>query len=66
MVTIKAERSQGGVIEWNYDTPQQARRLWNAITKTGRAPDTDESLFNAAYFGPNNKPGMGPDKYWVA
>jgi hypothetical protein len=66
MVTIKAERSRGGTIEWNYDTPQQASRLWNAIIKSGRTPDTDESLFNAAYFGPKNNPGDGPDKYWVA
>ena len=66
MVTIKAVRSRGGIIEWNYDTPQQAARFWKKLTETGRTPDSDESLFNAAYFGPKNNPGDGPDKYWVA
>lgn len=66
MVTIKAVLSRGGTIEWNYDNHQQARRVWNAIIGTGRTPDTDESLINAAYFGPKNQPGSGPDKYWVA
>ncbi len=66
MVTIKAVRSRGGIIAWNYDTPQQAARLWKAIVAKGRTPDTDESLINAAYFGPKNNPGDGPDKYWAA
>ena len=71
MITIKALRSRGGVITWNCDTPQQAARLWKAIVKTGRTPDTDESLTNACYFGPDNNLGTknnrgdGPDKYWV-
>ena len=67
MVTIKAVRScDGGVIEWNYDKPQQCARFWKKLTETGCAPDTGESLIRAFYFGPKNKPGMGPDKAWMS
>lgn len=66
MVTIKAVRSRGGIITWNYDTPQQAAKFWKKLVENGRAPDTDESLINAAYFGPKNNPGDGPDKYWAS
>ena len=41
-------------------------RPWKQICETGRTHDTNESLVNAAYFGPKNNPGDGPDKYWAA
>jgi hypothetical protein len=66
MVTIKAVRSRGGLIEWNYDNARQAAKAWKHISTTGRTHDTNESLYNAAYFGPANNPGDGPDKYWAA
>lgn len=50
MITIKALRSRGGIIEWNYDTPQQVARFWRALIDTGRTPDTGESLESAVYF----------------
>lgn len=60
-VKIKACRSRGGVIEWNYDSPQQASRLWRDLIETGRAPDTGESLETAAYFLGNS---VKPTKVW--
>lgn len=66
MYTIKVVRSRGGLIEWNYDQARDANRAWKKITETGRTHDTDESVYNAAYFSPKWKPGSGPDKYWVA
>ena len=66
MVTLKAVRSSDGrIIEWNYDTPQQARRAWKDMTE-GRTPDSGESIIRAYYFGPNRKPGDGPDKAWAS
>jgi hypothetical protein len=66
MITIKALRSRGGVITWNYDHHQQCARFWKELCETGRAPDTGESLTRAYYFGHKNKPGDGPDKAWMA
>ncbi len=64
MITIKALRSRGGVISWTYDTPQQCAKFWKRLCETGRAPDTNESLVRAYYFGPNCKAGDGPNKAW--
>lgn len=66
MVTIKAVTVSGQTIEWNYDTPQQCALQWKEITKTGNAPDNSGPLIRAFYFGPKNKPGMGPDKAWMS
>ncbi len=65
MVTVRAITSRGQSIDWNYDSPQQASRVWKALCE-GRTPDTGESITRAYYFGPKNKPGMGPDKAWHA
>ena len=67
MITIKAVTTRNTTIEWNYDTPQQgAARLWKKLTETGRAPDTNESLIRAYYFGHQCKPGDGPTKAWAS
>lgn len=66
MVTIRGITNSGQTIDWNYDTPQQCARQWKAITETGEAPDRSTKLHRAYYFGPKNKPGMGPDKAWMA
>lgn len=68
MITLKvilARDPNGPGIEWNYSTHQQARRPW-AIMRTGVTPDTREKIIRAYYFGPNCKPGDGPDKAWGA
>jgi hypothetical protein len=49
-VVIKALRKRGGIIEWCYDSPDQARTLWKELTQTGLAPDTGCELDNACYF----------------
>ena len=64
MITIKALRSRGGIIEWNYDTAQQCRKFWETLTETGRAPDTGDSLVRAYWFGPECGAGDGPTKAW--
>lgn len=63
-ICIKALRGRGGLIEWNYDYPQQgATRLWKELTETGRAPDTGDVLVSACYF----KDGaITPTKVWEA
>jgi hypothetical protein len=66
MITIKAIRSHGGEIEWNYDRPQQCAKLWKELCETGRAPDTGDSLTRAYYFNAKCKPGDGPSKVWMA
>ena len=60
-VCIKALRVRGGLIEWNYDTPQQAARLWRQLIETGTAPDTGERLQSAMYFA---KGSVKPTKEW--
>lgn len=61
-ICIKALRWRGGLIEWNYDNPQQgATRLWKALTETGRAPDTGDRLVSACYFKDGSPT---PTKYW--
>jgi hypothetical protein len=60
-VCIKALRWRGGLIEWNYDTPRQAARLWKELTATGRAPDTGDILVSANYF---LGPSITPHKAW--
>ncbi len=65
MVTLKCVTNRGQTIEWNYDTPQQARHAWACLIK-GETPDTRDPISRAYYFGPSNKPGDGPDKAWHA
>lgn len=66
MVTIRVITNDGRSIDWNYDSPQQAAPRWKHIAKTGRSPDNCDAAHRAYYFGPKNKPGMGPDKCWLA
>lgn len=49
-ICVKALRSRGGIIEWNYETPQQVARFWRELVNTGRTPDTGENLESAVYF----------------
>jgi hypothetical protein len=61
-ICIKALRWRGGLIEWNYDYPQQgATKLWRELTETGRAPDTGERLVSACYF---KSGAIEPTKQW--
>lgn len=66
MITIKAITTHGETIEWNYDTPQQARHCWQSLTVDGITPDTSTKIIRAYYFGAKRKPGDGPDKAWHA
>jgi hypothetical protein len=66
MTTIKAWTNANKLIEWNYDEAADAKALWIAIVKTGRAPDTGDALSRAYLWGPARKRGEGPDKAWAA
>lgn len=49
-ITIKALRGRGGLIQWNYDSPQQCKGFWRKLCETGAAPDTGDLLASACYF----------------
>ena len=44
MITIKAVTNRGQVIEWNYDTPQQARHCWQSLSVKHETPDTRDPI----------------------
>ena len=64
MITIKAWSNSNHLIEWNYDWQPEAWMIWEDITKTGRAPGSEEMLSRAYYWGPSRRKGEGPDRVW--
>jgi len=65
MILIRAWTNANKLIEWEYDTHQQAAPFWKKLTETGRTPDTNDGLSRAYYWGPNRRKGDGPDKAWA-
>lgn len=49
-ITIKALRSRGGVIAWDYDNKRDAECFWNKLVKSGEAPDTGAPLQSANWW----------------